>query len=125
MLMVCNQRTLFISADDIVAPMASTCATPSVPKRATTKSVIRHAAHLKEKIQSMFNGKHETDIREKDEKSSKNGQNRERNGKAWKRQSQIEAKVNKSQSQSQPPSKSTVKTDAENEEYLMGPPVPI
>ncbi|GKC81669.1 inactive receptor-like serine/threonine-protein kinase, partial [Tanacetum coccineum] len=44
--------------DDIVAPMASTCATPSVPKRATTKSVIRQAAHLKEKIQSMFNGKH-------------------------------------------------------------------
>ncbi|GJY82589.1 hypothetical protein Tco_0495965 [Tanacetum coccineum] len=34
----------------------------------------------------------ETDIREKDEKSSKNGQNRAWNGKAWKRQSQIEAK---------------------------------
>ncbi|GJZ08004.1 hypothetical protein Tco_0542287 [Tanacetum coccineum] len=34
----------------------------------------------------------ETDIRENDEKSSKNGQNRARNGKAWKRQSQIEAK---------------------------------
>ncbi|GJZ59930.1 hypothetical protein Tco_0615746 [Tanacetum coccineum] len=30
----------------------------------------------------------ETDIREKDEKSSKNGQNRARNGKAWKSQSQ-------------------------------------
>ncbi|GKA21505.1 hypothetical protein Tco_0701494, partial [Tanacetum coccineum] len=41
----------------------------------------------------------ETDIRQKDEKSSKNRQNRARNGKAWKRQSQIEAKVNKSQSQ--------------------------
>ncbi|GJZ69728.1 hypothetical protein Tco_0633278 [Tanacetum coccineum] len=41
----------------------------------------------------------ETDIRQKDEKSSKNGQNRARNGKAWKSQSQIEAKVNKSQSQ--------------------------
>ncbi|GKC01902.1 hypothetical protein Tco_0993512 [Tanacetum coccineum] len=40
----------------------------------------------------------ETDIREKDEKSSKNGQNRARNGKAWKSQSQIKAKkVNKSQ----------------------------
>ncbi|GJR69140.1 reverse transcriptase domain-containing protein [Tanacetum coccineum] len=32
-------------------------------------------------------------------KSSKNGQNRARNGKAWKSQIQIEAKVNKSQSQ--------------------------
>ncbi|GKC62952.1 hypothetical protein Tco_1095550 [Tanacetum coccineum] len=41
----------------------------------------------------------EMDIREKDEKSSKN---QARNGKAWKSQSQIEAKVNKSQSQSQP-----------------------
>ncbi|GKB77893.1 hypothetical protein Tco_0944788 [Tanacetum coccineum] len=41
----------------------------------------------------------EMDIREKDKKSSKNGQNQARNGKAWKRQSQIEAKVNKSQSQ--------------------------
>ncbi|GJV95980.1 hypothetical protein Tco_1547557 [Tanacetum coccineum] len=37
----------------------------------------------------------ETDIREKDEKSSKNGQNQARNGKAWKRQSQIEAKDQK------------------------------
>ncbi|GJW37615.1 reverse transcriptase domain-containing protein [Tanacetum coccineum] len=34
----------------------------------------------------------ETDIREKDEKSSKNGQNQARSGKAWKSQSQIEAK---------------------------------
>ncbi|GKA82186.1 hypothetical protein Tco_0788934, partial [Tanacetum coccineum] len=34
----------------------------------------------------------ETDIREKDKKSSKNGQNRARNDKAWKSQSQIEAK---------------------------------
>ncbi|GKD54070.1 reverse transcriptase domain-containing protein, partial [Tanacetum coccineum] len=34
----------------------------------------------------------ETDIRQKDEKSSKNRQNRARNGKAWKRQIQIEAK---------------------------------
>ncbi|GKB39381.1 ABC transporter G family member 9-like protein [Tanacetum coccineum] len=42
---------------------------------------------------------HETDIRQKDEKSSKNRQNQARNGKAWKRQSQIKAKVNKSQSQ--------------------------
>ncbi|GJT83938.1 retrotransposon protein [Tanacetum coccineum] len=37
----------------------------------------------------------ETDIRQKDEKPSKNGQNRARNGKAWKRQSQIEAKDQK------------------------------
>ncbi|GJY40398.1 hypothetical protein Tco_0427668 [Tanacetum coccineum] len=35
----------------------------------------------------------ETDIREKDEKSSKNEQNRAQNGKAWKSQSQIEANV--------------------------------
>ncbi|GKE74006.1 hypothetical protein Tco_1536047, partial [Tanacetum coccineum] len=33
----------------------------------------------------------ETDIRQRDEKSSKNRQNQARNGKAWKRQSQIEA----------------------------------
>ncbi|GJS44911.1 hypothetical protein Tco_0595032 [Tanacetum coccineum] len=46
----------------------------------------------------------ETDIRQKDEKSSKNGQKLARNGKAWKRQSQIKAKVNKSQSPSQPKS---------------------
>ncbi|GKE93600.1 hypothetical protein Tco_1574695 [Tanacetum coccineum] len=36
----------------------------------------------------------ETDIRENDKKSSKNGQNQARSGKAWKNQSQIEAKVN-------------------------------
>ncbi|GJV37480.1 retrovirus-related pol polyprotein from transposon TNT 1-94, partial [Tanacetum coccineum] len=36
----------------------------------------------------------ETDIRQKDEKSSQKRQNRARNGKAWKSQSQIEAKVN-------------------------------
>ncbi|GJU20935.1 hypothetical protein Tco_1154277 [Tanacetum coccineum] len=35
---------------------------------------------------------HETDIREKDEKSSKNGQNQARNGKAWKRQRTVLAK---------------------------------
>ncbi|GKA57711.1 hypothetical protein Tco_0756899 [Tanacetum coccineum] len=34
----------------------------------------------------------ETDIRQKDEKSSKNRQNRARNGKAWKSQSQVKAK---------------------------------
>ncbi|GJW90568.1 hypothetical protein Tco_0168121 [Tanacetum coccineum] len=44
----------------------------------------------------------ETDIRQKDKKSSKNGQNQARNGKAWKSQSQIEAKVQESQSPSQP-----------------------
>ncbi|GJQ89051.1 hypothetical protein Tco_0000190 [Tanacetum coccineum] len=42
----------------------------------------------------------ETDIREKDEKSSKKQTNP--STKAWRSQSQIEAKVNKSQSQSQP-----------------------
>ncbi|GJZ33431.1 putative reverse transcriptase domain-containing protein [Tanacetum coccineum] len=41
----------------------------------------------------------ETDIQEKDEKSGKNRQNRARDGKAWKRQSQIEAKVNLAKSQ--------------------------
>ncbi|GJV56779.1 hypothetical protein Tco_1457784 [Tanacetum coccineum] len=40
------------------------------------------------------NIKEEMDIQQKDKKSSKNGQNRARNGKAWKSQSQIEAKVN-------------------------------
>ncbi|GJR36749.1 hypothetical protein Tco_1212433 [Tanacetum coccineum] len=35
----------------------------------------------------------ETDIREKDEKSSKNGQNRARNGKAWRSQSQQRSKL--------------------------------
>ncbi|GJT40545.1 chaperonin CPN60-2, mitochondrial, partial [Tanacetum coccineum] len=37
----------------------------------------------------------ETDIRQKDEKQSKNGQNQARNGKAWKSQSQIKAKAKK------------------------------
>ncbi|GJW80558.1 putative reverse transcriptase domain-containing protein [Tanacetum coccineum] len=41
----------------------------------------------------------ETDIRERDEKSSKNEQNRAQNGKAWKSQSQIKANVQESQSQ--------------------------
>ncbi|GKB71105.1 hypothetical protein Tco_0932517, partial [Tanacetum coccineum] len=45
----------------------------------------------------------EMDIRQKDEKSSKNGQNRARNGKAWKSQSQIEANVQESQSQRSKP----------------------
>ncbi|GJS54563.1 hypothetical protein Tco_0627925 [Tanacetum coccineum] len=47
----------------------------------------------------------------------KKGQNQARNGKAWKSQSQIEVKVN--------PEKSTIKTGADIEEYLMAPPVPI
>ncbi|GKD90068.1 hypothetical protein Tco_1365575 [Tanacetum coccineum] len=53
---------------------------------------------------------HETDIREKDEKSRKNRQNQEQNGKAWKSQSQIKAKVQERQSQrskSEPTSKNT------------------
>ncbi|GKC42401.1 putative ribonuclease H-like domain-containing protein, partial [Tanacetum coccineum] len=64
----------------------------------------------------------EMDIRQKDEKSSKNGQNRAWNGKAWKSQSQIKAKVNKVKVN---PKKSTVKTRADTEEYLMGLPEPI
>ncbi|GJZ15269.1 retrovirus-related pol polyprotein from transposon TNT 1-94 [Tanacetum coccineum] len=59
----------------------------------------------------------ETNIQEKDKKSSKNRQNRARNGKAWKRQSQIEAKVN--------PEKSKVKSEDVTEEYLMGSLEPI
>ncbi|GKF15454.1 hypothetical protein Tco_0056916, partial [Tanacetum coccineum] len=51
----------------------------------------------------------ETDIRQKDKKSSKNGQNQAWSGKAWKSQSQIKAKVN--------PEKSTVNTEADIEEY--------
>ncbi|GJX14894.1 hypothetical protein Tco_0206652 [Tanacetum coccineum] len=42
----------------------------------------------------------ETDIRQKDEKSSKNEQNRARNGKEWKRRSKIKAKDQKVQSKS-------------------------
>ncbi|GJW82811.1 hypothetical protein Tco_0155956 [Tanacetum coccineum] len=42
----------------------------------------------------------ETDIRQKDEKSSKNEQNRVQNGKAWKRRNKIKAKDQKVQSKS-------------------------
>ncbi|GKE07516.1 reverse transcriptase domain-containing protein, partial [Tanacetum coccineum] len=54
---------------------------------------------------------------------AKNGQNRARNGKAWKRQSQIEAKDQKvqSKSKSQPRQKSKSKTKAVIEEDLNGP----
>ncbi|GKD43509.1 hypothetical protein Tco_1268154, partial [Tanacetum coccineum] len=56
----------------------------------------------------------ETDIREKNEKSSQNGQNRARNGKEWKSQSQqVKVKVN--------PEKSTVKAETKTEETLNGP----
>ncbi|GKG25386.1 hypothetical protein Tco_0396014, partial [Tanacetum coccineum] len=57
----------------------------------------------------------EMDIREKDEKSSQNDQNRARNGKAWKRQSQSQLSKSKSKST---PTNSTVKVNAENEEIL-------
>ncbi|GJT92350.1 hypothetical protein Tco_1081195 [Tanacetum coccineum] len=57
----------------------------------------------------------ETDIREKDEKSSKNGQNRARNGKAWKSQKSTKVKVKVN------PKKSTVKAEAGIEEMLNGP----
>ncbi|GKA62496.1 hypothetical protein Tco_0762015 [Tanacetum coccineum] len=65
----------------------------------------------------------EMDIRENDEKSSKNGQNRARNEKAWKRQSQIEAKVNKSQNLSQPkstPTKSKLRSHQVKENTTFG-----
>ncbi|GKE42536.1 hypothetical protein Tco_1469820 [Tanacetum coccineum] len=45
----------------------------------------------------------ETDIREKDEKSSKSRQNQAWNGKAWRSQSQIKAKVQERQSQRSKP----------------------
>ncbi|GJR48065.1 hypothetical protein Tco_1316168 [Tanacetum coccineum] len=57
----------------------------------------------------------ETDIQEKDEKSSKNGQNQARNGKAWKSQSQIKAKVQERQSQRSKPEPTPKKS-------LEGPP---
>ncbi|GJU02899.1 putative reverse transcriptase domain-containing protein [Tanacetum coccineum] len=60
-------------------------------------------------------GDKEMDIREKDEKLSKNGQNRARNEKP--KSTKVKVKVN--------PEKSTVKTGADTEEYLMGPPEPI
>ncbi|GKB05223.1 hypothetical protein Tco_0833418 [Tanacetum coccineum] len=60
----------------------------------------------------------ETDIREKDEKSSKNGQNRARNGKEWK--SMEKTKSNQSQSQSQT-QKVKVKAKDDIEEILDGP----
>ncbi|GKG48569.1 hypothetical protein Tco_0512716, partial [Tanacetum coccineum] len=56
----------------------------------------------------------EMDIREKDEKSSKNGQNRARNGKAMKRQSQIKAKDNKSKSQPRQSQRSKPKPTPKN-----------
>ncbi|GJX39178.1 reverse transcriptase domain-containing protein [Tanacetum coccineum] len=62
----------------------------------------------------------ETDIREKAEKSSKNGQNRARNGKTWKSQSQVKAKRLTKSSQSQPRQKSKVKVKAEIEEMING-----
>ncbi|GKE77846.1 hypothetical protein Tco_1543966 [Tanacetum coccineum] len=64
----------------------------------------------------------ETDIRQKDKKSSQKRQNQARNGKAWKRQSQIEAKdqkVNKSQPNGQL-QKVNSQSQADIEEYLMG-----
>ncbi|GJY86774.1 putative reverse transcriptase domain-containing protein [Tanacetum coccineum] len=56
----------------------------------------------------------ETDIRQKDEKPSKNGQNRAPNGKAWKSQNQPNSKSKSTRK------KSTVKTGADTEEYLIG-----
>ncbi|GKD45115.1 hypothetical protein Tco_1269760 [Tanacetum coccineum] len=47
--------------------------------------------------------KEETLIHEKDEKSRKNRQNQAQNGKAWKSQSQIKAKVQERQSQRSKP----------------------
>ncbi|GJT05303.1 hypothetical protein Tco_0839765 [Tanacetum coccineum] len=68
----------------------------SATEKASLLEVLRN--HKGAIVWSIANIK-ETDIREKDKKSSKNRQNQARSGKAWKSQSQIEAKVNKSQSQ--------------------------
>ncbi|GJV36086.1 reverse transcriptase domain-containing protein [Tanacetum coccineum] len=60
----------------------------------------------KEKTKRIHDAKiknREMDIREKDKKSSKNRQNQARNGKAWKSQSQIKAKVQERQSQQSKP----------------------
>ncbi|GJV69588.1 hypothetical protein Tco_1485097 [Tanacetum coccineum] len=62
----------------------------------------------------------ETDIRQKDEKSSQKRQNQARNGKAWKRQSQIKAKDQKVKDKSQQSNPKSIP-----KKHLMGPPVPI
>ncbi|GKB26739.1 hypothetical protein Tco_0866140 [Tanacetum coccineum] len=62
---------------------------PSAKKQKTADEEIEK---LVEESDNVDDSSLETDIRQKDEKSSKNGQNRARNGKAWKSQSQIEAK---------------------------------
>ncbi|GJV44499.1 hypothetical protein Tco_1429035 [Tanacetum coccineum] len=89
---------------------------------------------IKESLNVTFDETLEMDIRQKDEKSSKNRQNRAWNGKAWKSQSQIEDKVNPDKVKAKKstkvkvkvnPEKSTIKTRADTEEYLMGPPEPI
>ncbi|GKA00059.1 hypothetical protein Tco_0672609 [Tanacetum coccineum] len=80
----------------------------SKPKR---QNQARERKERKEKSKSKPSQKvKETDIREKDEKSSKNGQNRARNGKAWKSQSQVKAKKStpeKSRSKPMPKTKNT------------------
>ncbi|GKC29036.1 hypothetical protein Tco_1036330 [Tanacetum coccineum] len=64
----------------------------------------------------------ETDIREKDEKSSKNEQNQARSGKAWKTKVKSKPKSTKVKVN---PDKVNNQSRAGNEEYLMGPPAPI
>ncbi|GJX95371.1 hypothetical protein Tco_0351169, partial [Tanacetum coccineum] len=63
----------------------------------------------------------ETDIREKDKKSSKNRQNRARNGKVWKSQSQVKAKNSTKKKSKSTPTKVKVNDGAETEEKLYGP----
>ncbi|GKE14511.1 hypothetical protein Tco_1422088 [Tanacetum coccineum] len=57
----------------------------------------------------------ETDIQQKDKKSSKNGQNRARNEERGKSQKSTKVKVKVNPD----------KAEAETKKYLMGPPVPI
>ncbi|GJU17512.1 reverse transcriptase domain-containing protein [Tanacetum coccineum] len=63
----------------------------------------------------------ETDIREKDKKLSKNGQNRAQNGKAWKSQIQVKSKKSTKEKSKSNPEKSKVNPEAKTEEMLNGP----
>ncbi|GJU37675.1 hypothetical protein Tco_1186029, partial [Tanacetum coccineum] len=68
------------------------CTSTTTPSSSLTKGLfdsIGVVAILMEQKSNFLRMSMETDIREKDKKLSKNGQNRAQNGKAWKSQSQI------------------------------------
>ncbi|GKE30825.1 hypothetical protein Tco_1446209 [Tanacetum coccineum] len=78
-------------------------------------ALMEQKIHAKnERIAKGIKRKWENNNQEKDEKSSKNGQNRAQNGKAWKSQSQVKAKKSTKE-------KSKVKPEAVTEEMLNGP----